>query len=198
MSSDDDLTVLISATTAGVQVAAFIGEEAELPCKTTDRRGSIKWFVGKVDSETADDDTQILFTLLDATTQPAIRLSNFRYDLDTRSLYIRNVSVDQDGYFTCIAQVFMTTASVRYQHVRLTVYGEIQLSAQVSPCRITRSSVGMTAKDACSCGFMGSGGAGRSGGNPTSAFLLLVSFTIPRDLFFFEDTKPPHEFLDFF
>ena len=131
MSSDDDLTVLISATTEGVQVAAFIGEEAELPCKTTARVGSIIWYVGKVDSETADDDRKVLSALLQETTQPPIRLPNFRYDVDTRSLYIRNVSVDQDGYFTCAINAFWTSARVQRKHIRLTVYGEVQLSVSV-------------------------------------------------------------------
>ena len=171
MSSNDDLTVLISATTAGVQVAAFIGEKAELPCKTTDRHGSITWVVGKVYSGTANADTKVLSTCLNATTQPYIRLLNFRYDVVTRSLYISTVTLDQDGYFTCIVEV--TAASVQHQYVRLTVYGEIQLSAQVSPCRITRSSVGMTAKDACSCGF---GGGGGSGGQGVRGFKPHLSF----------------------
>ena len=176
MSSNDDLTVLISATTAGVQVAAFIGEEAELPCKTTATEGPITWYVGKVDSETANEDTiTVLSTLLDATIQPTVRLPNFRYDVDTRSLYISRVSLDQDGYFTCI----VTAASVQHQYVRLTVYGEIQLSAQVSPCRITRSSVGMTSKDACSCGFRGvrgSGGQGARGVKPHLSFPFACQF----------------------
>ena len=75
---------------------------------------------------------------------------------------------------------------VQHQHVRLTVYGEVQLSAQVFPCRITRSGVGMTAKDACSRGFRGVGGGGQGvmGFKPHLSFLFVVSFTIPRDLFF--------------
>ena len=131
MSSDDDLTVLISATTEEVQVAASVGEEAELPCKTTATVGSITWYVGKVDSETEDDDTEVLSALLGATTQPPIRLPNFRYDVVTRSLYIRNVSVDQDGYFTCAINAFLTSARVQRKHIRLTVYGEVQLSVSV-------------------------------------------------------------------
>ena len=130
MSSDDDLTVLISATTEEVQVAASVGEEAELPCKTTATVGSITWYVGKVDSETEDDDTKVLSALVDAT-QQTISLPNFRYDVVTRSLYIRNVSVDQDGYFTCAINAFFTSARVQRKHIRLTVYGEVQLSVSV-------------------------------------------------------------------